>query len=490
MRIQRPIVALIILIPVFVSARPLSTYEQRIVGEWHSEPNPAIYYGEVYIFSPRGEFVKVTSDLDRTNRVLSKSGTWQAKKGEIELIYKHQIVRVGGELKTDPEIGNFLEGGKQVREAIDDTDFVSLEYIDKKHILINKKRFWNIKTQGERDFKYLFDYAQTNTLRDAEILFILGADANSSMITGWSLLHQACKSNSLEFVKLLFEKGAGPNVSDEVGETPLSLAVANKNIKVVDYLIKNGAFVNVHTEPEGSFITPLHIAIKNNDFEMVKLLMQSGASWKMKTGRGETALDLARESGNAKIEKLILTYSRRPPSKLRVEGNYVQIVDSKKIRTIGNLASSDAFPFGFSKIYKFSPDSLYIAFVESTEKGYDLFLVSNTGERGRSTWDGKIDSRTTIAWDRKGKAFLFNENGRIIFVSTEGYRQKTLTNPEEGYEDILPSFKERGKVKFFRGTRFEYSFSGSEYEVSITGTHCRRIPKGEVIQPEHLGGEE
>lgn len=482
---------LLILISVFANPCVLNAQESQIVGEWHSEPNPAIYYGEVYIFSPRGEFVKVTSDLDRTNRILLKSGTWQAKKEGIELIYEHQIVRVGGELKTDPETGSlFLEGGKQVREIIDDTDFVSVEYIDKKRILIDGKRYYYIKTQGKEDFKYLFDFAETNVLVDAEILFVLGADANLSMMTGWTLLHQACKSNSLEFVKLLLSRGADPNVSEEIGETPLSLAVANGNTEIVEYLIKNGAFVNVQTEPEGSCITPLHIAIKNNDFEMVKLLMQSGASWKMKTGRGKTALDLAKESGNAKIEKLILAYSQEPPSKLRIEGNYVRIVDSRKIRTIGNLASSDAFHFGFSKIYKFSPDSSYIAFVESTEKGYDLFLVSNTGERGRITWDGKIDSRTTIAWDRKGKAFLFNENGKIIFVSTQGYRRKTLTNPEEGYEDILPSFKGKGKVKFFRGTRFEYSFSGSEYEVEITGGGCRKIPDGEVIQPENLGGEE
>jgi hypothetical protein len=199
---------LFLLISLLANPCVLTAQERQIVGEWHSEPNPAIYYGEVYIFSPRGEFVKVTSDLDRTNRILLKSGTWQAKKGGIELIYKHQIVRVGGKLKTDPETRTFfLEGGKQVREIIDDTDFVSVEYIGKKRILIDGKRYYYIKTQGEKDFKYLFDYAEKNILKDAEILFVLGADANLSKMNGWTLLHQACKSNSLEFVKLLMERG-------------------------------------------------------------------------------------------------------------------------------------------------------------------------------------------------------------------------------------------------------------------------------------------
>jgi hypothetical protein len=47
------------------------------------------------------------------------------------------------------------------------------------------------------------------------------------------------------------------------------------------------------------------------------------------------------------------------------------------------------------------------------------------------------------------------------------------------------------RIRFMRGQRFEYSFSGVAYEIPADGSKpARRVPRGKVSKGEDLRGEQ
>ncbi len=72
----------------------------------------------------------------------------------------------------------------------------------------------------------------------------------------------------------------------------------------------------------------------------------------------------------------------------------------------------------------------------------------------------------------------------IYDIRTDNLRK--LTSPA-GRMDILPEFY-GNKIRFMRGSTFEFSFAGSEHEVSIDGKTVVVVPGGKVIKGEDLSG--
>lgn len=211
----------------------------------------------------------------------------------------------------------------------------------------------------------LLEAVEEGSIRTIQSLLDAGADVNAGNRNGWTALMEAADESNLDIVRFLIEKGAKVNAASNAGWTPLIEAVDEKSLKVVRYLIQEGADVNAATTDkfrEGisgrtHYIvhkgwTPLFEAIDENAvlaaqllfkqgadvnasisrtlvdldngtstryenwtllmdaiererMEMIEFLLESGADVKAKNSLGETALDVANETGNQLVKKLV-----------------------------------------------------------------------------------------------------------------------------------------------------------------------------------------
>lgn len=83
-------------------------------------------------------------------------------------------------------------------------------------------------------------------------------------------LHFAVANNKIAIINLLIKKGARPNLQNEEGITPLHLAVQNNKIAIIKLLIKKGGYPNKQNKKG---VTPLHFAAKNLSLEAVQTLI-------------------------------------------------------------------------------------------------------------------------------------------------------------------------------------------------------------------------
>jgi ankyrin repeat protein len=169
-----------------------------------------------------------------------------------------------------------------------------------------------------------------------------------------ALLNHAAKNGRVELVELLLDQGADVNVPDENGDFPLFWAIFGKtgqhsavcpaqpaseddHARTVELLLARGAKVDrtfnqgstfVHVAalyrgaqvmkvllkagenpnlPENSLKkTPLHAAAVGGRVETVLALLDAGADPKAVDIRGDTALHIAADCGNAEVVKLLL----------------------------------------------------------------------------------------------------------------------------------------------------------------------------------------
>lgn len=90
------------------------------------------------------------------------------------------------------------------------------------------------------------------------------------------------------------------NISGRITDTLLHTLVKCGSFGDVKTLLKRGADVNVRTEDKRE--TPLHIAVRMGNTEMLKLLLaQKTVDLNLQNFSDQTALELAKNLGNAKI---------------------------------------------------------------------------------------------------------------------------------------------------------------------------------------------
>ena len=137
-------------------------------------------------------------------------------------------------------------------------------------------------------------------------LLLNHADTNPNFGTtddGATPLHFAAKMGLVEEAQLLIEDprihlNASQNDSTYPGATPLHFAAMHGQAQIVASLLKTNR-VNVHcTIDRGAFagFTPLHLAVLNpdtpNTYATVQLLLRAGANPKVKSKRGQKAINL------------------------------------------------------------------------------------------------------------------------------------------------------------------------------------------------------
>lgn len=97
---------------------------------------------------------------------------------------------------------------------------------------------------------------------------------NARWIHNESLLHFLCVEGSAEGVRLLIELGFDLNATNEFGDPPLIDVVTLGRYEMAEMLLQAGARTDVESRTKGF---PLELARENGDARMEKLLIQYGA---------------------------------------------------------------------------------------------------------------------------------------------------------------------------------------------------------------------
>ena len=122
-----------------------------------------------------------------------------------------------------------------------------------------------------------------------EMMLDHGADLESKVGTGCSVLHLAIKYEQIEIAKFLMKKGVHVNSTDNVLQTPLHLAVILRRYEIIPCLLDYEANTNTTNYSKS---TPLQIATKYCLREAMEILMKSGACLRQKNENGEIPLEL------------------------------------------------------------------------------------------------------------------------------------------------------------------------------------------------------
>ena len=181
-------------------------------------------------------------------------------------------------------------------------------------------------------------------------------------------------------------------------------------------------------------------------------------------------------------------------SSIRVDDGVVLAEVKGKTKTIGRLAENDDPFFGFDYTYSLSPDGEAIAFIGKEGDGVGLFYY-RIGETtaGYLPAFGEITGRTWPEWSPDSTMVTYSAGNRIWVFDIKQRDGWVVTRPqEEFYEDIDPVFSDDGwSIYFYRGTTFEYIFSGDLYLIGIDGTGLARIEEEFPRYPEEdLSGDE
>jgi ankyrin repeat protein len=142
----------------------------------------------------------------------------------------------------------------------------------------------------------------------AEVRRQLGADPGAARQwahDGWTPLHLAAFFGHREVAEALLEAAADVRALSRNAEAnlPINAAAAGPRAErrpdVVRLLIDRGSPVDGRGSPTAH--TPLHEAAYNGDVALVRLLLERGADPSLRTGEGQTPLEIATQQGRHEI---------------------------------------------------------------------------------------------------------------------------------------------------------------------------------------------
>ena len=131
-------------------------------------------------------------------------------------------------------------------------------------------------------------------------------------------LYTAIDSGDNDLVSRILDQGYSIDRSSS-GTTPLMRACASGQIETVRMLIGRGADVNASNDLGW---TPLMVATLNKKSQVASLLIQSGADPYVKSEQGSTALDMAVNSEDEDLERILGTAMSTQASVPMTEADY------------------------------------------------------------------------------------------------------------------------------------------------------------------------
>jgi len=163
-----------------------------------------------------------------------------------------------------------------------------------------------LEAKGQDDETPLFIAIQNKSEQAVDLLLLLGANPNCTIINDLSALFWAIQSKEESLsLKLLNHKRINIHYALPDNTSALELAIDMQLPQVLKKLIDLGASVNRRA---GGY-TPLHTAVSFGYLEGVKILLACpDTQASLLTSSGESAIDLARNYGFEEIERMLLPY--------------------------------------------------------------------------------------------------------------------------------------------------------------------------------------
>ena len=133
-----------------------------------------------------------------------------------------------------------------------------------------------VDIEGELYYSPLFwateQGSDENYEKICRLLIANGANVNSGVMGGVSVIQNIVARGNFELTKLLLEKGANANSADDWGDSALMSAVRKDNFDIAKLLLENGADVNMADSESGKRALDYATSEK-----MKELLLQYGA---------------------------------------------------------------------------------------------------------------------------------------------------------------------------------------------------------------------
>jgi quinoprotein dehydrogenase-associated probable ABC transporter substrate-binding protein len=230
----------------------------------------------------------LSADLERVKYLLPKKGADINKKGN------------DGEAPLHTAVTN------------DDEEMMTL--------LLNRKADVN-----ERDgdgYPPLSLAAARNKVKAITLLIARGADLEATIPGGYTPLFTAVAEGKFAAAKALIDAGAKTDVAEGSQHFTLLMAIATQKpperritqvtevigpVEVAQEIIARKADVNA-VSTKG--LTALMVAASRDNSAMIGVLMRAGARPEMKSGEGQTALDIATQNGNDSAVRTLQLFER------------------------------------------------------------------------------------------------------------------------------------------------------------------------------------
>jgi len=145
----------------------------------------------------------------------------------------------------------------------------------------------------------------------ARSLVAAGADVNLAAINGTTPLMAAAYGGDIEFVKLLLDKGAKIDAVDRIKKNAVTYAAGEGRTDVVMLFIARGVDPNAVYQ---NGLTALMWAAGYGRVDTMRALVAARARTEPRDDRGKTALDIARENGQAAAVEFLETTEKSAPA--------------------------------------------------------------------------------------------------------------------------------------------------------------------------------
>ena len=212
------------------------------------------------------------------------------------------------EAKNYEAVKQYIKEGEKINEPTKDGQFALWAAVwnhDKMMVELLLKNGADAKQKfkgKDADIACLEISAQEGLLDITQLLVNAGADIHERSVHGHTPLRIAARNGRVELVKYLLSKGGEVDTRGDDGATPLEHAASKGHLEIVMLLVEKGADVNVQ-DKEGDF--PLGEAAGSGFIDVVNYLLSKGADTSLKNAKGNTAEEMARLAGQAKIQAIL-----------------------------------------------------------------------------------------------------------------------------------------------------------------------------------------
>ncbi|MEW5248044.1 ankyrin repeat domain-containing protein [Microbulbifer sp. 2201CG32-9] len=200
------------------------------------------------------------------------------------------LIEAGAELGYH---GNILR--TPLDQAVDENDLALARYLLSRGAPVDARKLPTGKTPFLRT-------VEKSQLEMAQLLLEHGANLNALWSDDSNALYLAARESSPGMLKFLLDKGMDPNQTNSRGWTPLNNVRWREDgkLEATRLLVDGGADINaVHYNPV------LIDAIRDQDLAWVKGLLALGADPQVKSVINQSALELARETGNPQLIQIV-----------------------------------------------------------------------------------------------------------------------------------------------------------------------------------------